>query len=72
MSLNTFRPVALIPAYNHYQVIDELLDALEALDLPSSMPAATIYAPARWTFLLHRIGRQVSCALRKTAARERR
>lgn len=34
MSLNTFRPVALIPAYNHYQVIDELLDALEALDLP--------------------------------------
>ena len=32
--MNVFRPVALIPVYNHHQVIDELLDVLGSLDLP--------------------------------------
>ena len=108
MSMNVFRPVALIPVYNHHQVIDELLDALDALDLPvilvddgsndlcarsldvsaashrkaslvrlaknggKGAAVALLLTLVRWTSQPHRIGRQVSCALQKTAAKGRR
>lgn len=34
MTAQHFRPAALIPVYNHHQVINELLDALEKAGLP--------------------------------------
>ena len=70
--MNVFRPVALIPVYNHHQVIDELLDVLGSLDLPVILVDDGSNEPVRWTSQPHRIGRQVSCALQKTAAKGRR
>ena len=37
--MNVFRPVALIPVYNHHQVIDELLDVLGLREHQNKIPS---------------------------------
>ena len=69
--MNVFRPVALIPVYNHHQVMTNCLMCWDLSTYPSFSltTAAMSSAPVRWTSQPHHIGRQVSCALQKTRQR---